>query len=65
MWVHGIAILGLGALCGGWIVVQRFVEHHNPGHGHPTRGGCGSCNIECDERGSNPQDEAATGSCRR
>ena len=47
MWVHLIAVVGLGALCGTWVLVQRLVDRHNPGRARPT-GGCGGCSRECD-----------------
>ena len=47
MWVHLLAVLGLGALCGTWVLVQRLVEQHDPDRARPT-GGCGGCSHECD-----------------
>jgi hypothetical protein len=42
MLVHAAAILSLGALCGAWIVVQRFVERRMPGAPGVGRR-CGDC----------------------
>jgi len=47
MLVHLFAVLGLGALCGGWILVQRWVERQAPGRGIRMEG-CGSCSHNCD-----------------
>ena len=49
MWVHCVAVLGLGALCGAWILVQQWAERQSPGRGHRTSG-CGSCAQDCDAR---------------
>ena len=50
MWVHLLAVLALGALCGAWVLVQRLVERHAPGRAQPT-GGCGGCAQECETTG--------------
>ena len=46
MWVHFIAVLSLGALCGVWVLVQCLVDRHTPGRGRPA-GGCGGCGHDC------------------
>jgi hypothetical protein len=39
-----VGVLGLGFLCGFWVVVQRFIAKHDPGQpGVEDR--CGSCGI--------------------
>lgn len=43
MWNHVLAVLGLGALCGAWVVVQRWVSRHDPGA--PGVEGCSSCSA--------------------
>ena len=46
---HAVAVLGLGALCGLWIVVQRWVARQDPGQ--PGVEGCKSCrSVTCERR---------------
>jgi hypothetical protein len=44
---HVIAIIGLGALCGAWVLVQQFFARHDPGapgvEKCPTCGSKNSC----------------------
>ena len=37
-----LPILGLGCLCGAWVVVQRWVGKHDPGQ-PGVEGKCGRC----------------------
>jgi hypothetical protein len=44
MWAQAAAVAGLGILCGGWVVLQRWIAHHDPGQpGVEDR--CGSCGV--------------------
>lgn len=42
-----LAVLGLGALCGAWVFVQRWVSRHDPGQ-PGVEGKCGSCSHHVD-----------------
>ena len=42
MLTHLIAILGLAALCGAWVLFQRWLKHADPDGRHIESGcGCG------------------------
>lgn len=43
-----MAVLGLGVLCGVWVLVQRWVSRHDPEQ-PGVEGKCGSCGVACDE----------------
>jgi hypothetical protein len=43
--IHLLAVLGLGALCGGWVAVQRWVTARDPGAPGVER--CHSCGGGC------------------
>lgn len=53
MWGYVIACVGLGLLCGGWVVLQRLVPRDDAAAtGKP--GGCASCSCrggECTKDG--------------
>lgn len=50
MWGAGVSILGLGALCGLWVVFQRWIGRVDPEQ-RGVEGGCGSCHEPvCDRR---------------
>jgi hypothetical protein len=50
MWTHGLAVLGLAALCGLWAVFQRWLAGRDPGI-PGIEDGCGSCaRVRCEER---------------
>jgi len=38
------AILGLGLLCGGWVVFQRWISRHDAG-APGVEGRCGTCDV--------------------
>jgi len=47
---EAIAILALSALCAGWVVLQRWIERHDPGNPGIRRdcdGGCAGCEKAC------------------
>jgi len=57
---HLVAILGLGLLCAGWVLVQRWISKRDPETGGRvelgSKGGCGFCGAaEKDRGGSNCQ----------
>jgi len=41
MWVHVLAIVGLGALCAGWFYVQRWTQAARANDGDTDCEGCG------------------------
>lgn len=53
MWGYLIACVGLGLLCGGWVVLQRLASRDDPAaKGLP--GGCAACSCrggECQKDG--------------
>jgi hypothetical protein len=44
---YALAVLGLGILCGAWVVVQRWVGKHDPGQ-PGVEGKCGRCSHHID-----------------
>ncbi len=50
-----LAVLGLAALCGGWILMQMWTGKLDPEQGE-YKGGCAACNAaDCDNRKSKDQ----------
>ncbi len=50
---HLLAIAALGALCGGWVAVQRWVSRLDPeAPGVEGSGSCGGLRAECGECGA-------------
>jgi hypothetical protein len=46
MWKHLIIVLGLGLLCGGWVLLQRWIARRDPeAKGPEGGGGCSSCSC--------------------
>ncbi len=50
---HLIAILGLAALCGGWIALQRWIARADPGL-PGIRRSCTGCTVPCDSPSAEP-----------
>jgi len=52
MWEYLWAVLGLAALCAGWVLFQRWLERVDPdGRRIEDAGGCGRrCTRGCHER---------------
>jgi hypothetical protein len=47
---HLLAIAALGAVCGGWVAVQRWVARRDPqAPGVERSGSCGGLRAECGE----------------
>jgi len=46
---HLLAILGLAALCGAWVLFQRWLARVDPERG-PQATGCGGCGHRCETR---------------
>ncbi len=55
MWQYAVSVLGLGALCGAWVVVQRWVARHDPAQ-PGVEGKCASCHhhVETGRSHSDP-----------
>ncbi|KRT54063.1 hypothetical protein Ga0074115_102165 [endosymbiont of Ridgeia piscesae] len=53
MWTHLLALLGLAALCGSWIIFQDWLKRQDPSY-RGYKAGCGACgNGACEsEQGS-------------
>ncbi len=51
MWIHLWSVLGLTALCAGWVLFQRWIERTDPdGNRIEAAGKCDSgCSRTCDE----------------
>ncbi|GAB6041114.1 hypothetical protein [Endothiovibrio diazotrophicus] len=48
-----LALLGITALCGGWMVFQLWLAKQDPSKKEPFRPGCGACgNGACGKRDS-------------
>ena len=63
MTTHVIAVLGLGALCGAWVLVQQYFARHDPGA--PGVEGQHSCcsSASCDADCASAASCATTGGC--
>jgi hypothetical protein len=48
-----LAVLGLSALCGAWVVVQRWIAKHDPGQ-PGVEGKCASCHRHHDSGQAHP-----------
>ncbi len=48
MWVHLLSILGLVALCSGWVLFQLWLKRQDPDL-EKRCGNCGSCGCELHE----------------
>lgn len=57
MLAGGAAVLGLGALCGLWVVFQRWIARMDPGQ-RGVEGGCGTCHDTSCERREGPEPQA-------
>jgi len=57
MWVHLVALIGLVALCGGWIVFQMWINKQDPAKPKfETKGcGCHTTKSKCVENKVNPK----------
>jgi len=54
---HIIAIVALAALCGAWVLVQRWIGRRDPEIGlriERRKGGCGSCSSDDEKDCSGP-----------
>jgi hypothetical protein len=48
--VELLAVLGLAALCGGWVLVQRFAATADPDQPGVEGSRCASCRGTCGDR---------------
>lgn len=44
MWGYALSVVGLAALCGSWVVFQRWIARHDPGS-PGVEGNCGRCGV--------------------
>lgn len=57
-----VGAVSMAALCAGWVLVQRWIAHHDPDIRGPEDGshGCGGCTGSCERKQS-----AGATSCQR